>query len=700
MKRSLSLALSLIMLISLLPFNAAAAVKAPSAPKASATSTANTVTLKWKKVKGAAGYEVYSYKNKKYKKISTLSKAKYTVKKLSPATGYVYAVRAYKKSGKVKKYSKYSKLVKIATKPKTPSGLYLKGSTFASINIGWKKVSGATGYTVKYSTDSTMKNGVKTAVSATNSIRLKDLNDNTSYYYCVSAYKTYAGKNYTSSFSNKAIGKTNEIPAKQKTNINTSKTYQTIDGFGTSAAWNFQKIGGWENTEDILKYLYDGKSGIGLNIYRYNVGAGSRGDEGITGAWTSTDTFIESVDTENGTITYDFTKDAEAQKCLKIAKKLAGSDLRVTLFHNSPPVEMTINGKAYCSYNTAETAEEMETNLAVENYPLYSKFCCDVADYFVKSGYRVTDVSPMNEPVYSWCCNEEGKISQEGCHYTPSQASQLYAQMINAAKGKSYKISMFEAGAAEGGVENGEKTVLNRYLAAIMGNKTNSAYFDTVSMHSYWSDKERKQLCREFINSAYPNMKIACTEYCQMTNDWATGVHDISEPLEWWNPERNGLGIEYGIQMARTIYEDLTVLNCTEWSWWLGVSNGYYPDGLVYIDNTDEDHSIIQTSKRLWCLGNFSKFIEEGAKRIDVNSVSDKLLSCGFINKDNSVVIVYINLTEKSVPANMCLRGYENYMAYVTNDSKDLALYSSGDFENGKAITIPAESVVSVIVTK
>ena len=440
-------------------------------------------------------------------------------------------------------------------------------------------------------------------------------------------------------------------------------------------------------------YSFDGwfnSSGTPINA---NTKVQTPSDHTLSAHWTA-NTYTVSLNANGGSvsssskkITYDFTKDAEAQNCLKLAKKYAGNSLRLTLFHNSPPVEMTVNGKAFCNSGVS--------NLASENFGLYSDFCIGVADYFVKQGYRVTDVSPVNEPIYGWDGN-----NQEGCYYEPEQLSQLLAIMASKARGKSYKISMFEAGAAEAELENGETPLNIKYFKAITGNKTNSAYYDSVSVHSYWSNKERKAAFRSFINKYNPNMKIACTEYCQMTNDGSTGVYDISSPLADNDPERNGLGIEYGLQMARTVYEDLTVLNASEWDWWLGVSNGYYPDGLVYIDHNDSDDSVVLTSKRLWCLGNFSRFIKEGAKRIEVTSVNDKVLSCGFKNPDGSVALVLINTTENNYGTNICLDGYSSYKTYITSASKDLAYSTGGTFEKGSAVSLPAKSVVSVIITK
>ncbi|NOR65500.1 MAG: hypothetical protein GQ468_05735 [Candidatus Scalindua sp.] len=43
-------------------------------------------------------------------------------------------------------------------------------------------------------------------------------------------------------------------------------------------------------------------------------------------------------------------------------------------------------------------------------------------------------------------------------------------------------------------------------------------------------------------------------------------------------------------------------------------------------------------------LGHFSKFIRPGAKRIVSSSNKDGLLATAFLNKDNSIVIIVLNM--------------------------------------------------------
>jgi hypothetical protein len=279
--------------------------------------------------------------------------------------------------------------------------------------------------------------------------------------------------------------------------------------------------------------------------------------------------------------------------------------------------------------------------------------------------------------------------------------------MILKAKDKPYKISMFESGSVEGQYEvnndgsyalnsDGSKksTTMSKYLDAIMSNKTCEEYFTSISTHSYWSSTATKKAAAQYLCANYPNLSVACTEYCQMTNDENSGVFDLLNTLE--GVDRNGYTIDFGIAMAKVMYDDLTILNATEWDWWTACSNGIYTDGLVYIDNSD--HSNIKTSKRLWCLGNYSKFIDEGAVRVKITENQASILSSAYKNPDGSLVIVYINEGKSDMTVNINASGYKTYDTYVTDASRDLELYQSGTYSVKNNVTIPARSVTTVVL--
>lgn len=485
-----------------------------------------------------------------------------------------------------------------------------------------------------------------------------------------------------------------------ETVIDEAVTYQTMNGFGASACWWSQEVGTWENCEQVLSYLYGDENGIGLNIYRYNLGAGTKGDDRIELENRKTECFLQP----DGT--YDFSADAGAQNALAAAKKLAGDDLRVTLFCNSAPVSLTKNGKGY-SDPVTDTEAPYVTNLAEENYDAFADYCYTCADYFLGQGYRVTDVSPINEPQYAWrpTANADGSymMNQEGCYYSKTEATKLLSAMVSRFSGsaveeKGCKVSMFESGSAEG-----QGSASAAYLDCLLGkgpkyvfnNKTLRDYFDTVSTHSYWSSTETKQEAAAYLQEKYSNYDVVCTEYCQMTNDENSGVFDLiqNEPNG-----TNGMSIEYGVAMAGVILDDLTILNAKEWDWWLGCSYGVYPDGLVYI-NAD-NHSDIQTSKRLWCLGNFSKFIEEGAVRLACSSGVEGLESVAFRNTDNSLVLVYVNESTENKTTALPFAAESGFSVYTTDSTHDLANTAVCAPGSDTGVTVPAQSVVTVVVDR
>lgn len=170
--------------------------------KATKTTT-TTVTLSWDKMKGASGYVVYKYypSTKTYKKLKTVTGTTLTVKDRKSGTKYYYAVKAYTNSETGKIYGSYSKVLTTSTKPSKPTITLKAGIDKATVS--WKKVSGASGYEIQYSTSSKMKNVKKVTVKKGSTLKktIKSLKTGKKYYIKVRAYKTVNSKKVYSSWS-------------------------------------------------------------------------------------------------------------------------------------------------------------------------------------------------------------------------------------------------------------------------------------------------------------------------------------------------------------------------------------------------------------------------------------------------------------------------------------------------------------------
>lgn len=176
------------------PVSPAASVKNVSGLHAAPETS--SVKLTWKKVSGAQGYFIYQYSGKKWKKIATVktNKPSYKVTKRKAATGYRFAVKAYKtQNGKTIASKSYTSLY-TATKPTAIKVRVTAGKKKATLK--WNRVKGASGYTVYYKTSAKGAWKKLKDVKGASYIR-KNLQTGKTYYFMVKAYKTYKGQRYT-----------------------------------------------------------------------------------------------------------------------------------------------------------------------------------------------------------------------------------------------------------------------------------------------------------------------------------------------------------------------------------------------------------------------------------------------------------------------------------------------------------------------
>ena len=155
-----------------------------------------TATVTYK-AKNAEKYRIaYRLRNGKWK-YATTKKLSYTIKNLKAKGLYDIKVAGINKDGKVGKYSAISRryMRKTSFKVKASKG---------TIKVTASKMSGITGYQIRYSTKKSMKGyktvTVKTAKALNKTI--KSLKKGT-YYVQVRPYKTVSGKRYVGTYQQK-----------------------------------------------------------------------------------------------------------------------------------------------------------------------------------------------------------------------------------------------------------------------------------------------------------------------------------------------------------------------------------------------------------------------------------------------------------------------------------------------------------------
>ncbi len=162
------------------------------------------------------------------------------------------------------------------------------------------------------------------------------------------------------------------------------------------------------------------------------------------------------------------------------------------------------------------------------------------------------------------------------------------------------------------------------------------------------------------------------------------------------------LTIDSALNLAEQIYEDMTILDVVSWQYWIAVSCYDYRDGLIYVDNATHKVSI---PKRLWAMGNYSKFIDPGYVRVESKSVAG--LSCSTykgVNEDGEHELVIVFVNKQTKPINVDFSGfdtsaYNRISVNVTDRTRNLEEVFYGKYSADVAVEIPRKSITTVVIS-
>lgn len=437
--------------------------------------------------------------------------------------------------------------------------------------------------------------------------------------------------------------------------INAAQVYQTIAGFGASDCWTPAYVGKhWTTGRDAISQLLfspeieNGQpKGIALSMWRVNLGGGTAG-QGEQSGIEDKSRRAESYLTDE--LTYDWNRCEGQRYFLGRAKELGCPS--IVLFSNTPPVQYTYNGKGF-------SARGASSNLKEQHYADFAAYMAAVAKHYTEQGYPVTHISPVNEPQYNW----EG--GQEGSGWTNEQIATLARQLDDAltrAGLSETDILLAEAGDWEylykTKSDANRSNVINDFFtpgtAAYVGNLPHVK--NLICGHSYWTD------------GTWDGMRTVRSQVAQAA---------AQKDLEVWQSEWSMLGDGYSssefvgydaasemdiaLYMSKVIHNDLTVAGVSSWNYWTamdvsrwGHKNRFLlislvPAGGEYGDI--EQEGTYQATSTLWVLGNYSRFIRPGYKRLGVSlNESRSFFGSAWISPGaDEVVAVYTNLSDKGV---------------------------------------------------
>lgn len=466
--------------------------------------------------------------------------------------------------------------------------------------------------------------------------------------------------------------------------INMNSTAQTIRNFAASDAWAVQFVGNWPDAKrnQMADWLFSMETtaegnpkGIGLTMWRTNIGAGSAqlGEaSGIKDEWRRAASPLLNDNSEL----------VKAQNWFLAAAKQRGVN-QFLAFYNSPPVNLTLNQKAFANNGVCNISE---ANMGEFAKSAVSSLKAIEAGAGIKFDY----LSPVNEPQWDW---SDG--GQEGNPYTNAEVSKIVKSFHQefVANNINTKLLIPESGHIRYLFPNSDKANKDDQVKSFFDPSSNeyvgnlSTVFKGVAAHSYFSTSpseqsinDRKKI-REVI-AAKDGLEYWQSEYCILGDNGG----EI-------NGSRKDLGMTPALYIARVIQQDLVYANATAWQWWISISPYDYKDGLIYIDKNKTDGNI-SDSKMLWALGNYSRFIRPGMVRVEAASNNNDLHVSAFKDAGGKLVLVVVNPSAIDKPLELTGLNKTEAITYTTSAMESLAKKTV----QLKDLVVKKSSVMTVVV--
>lgn len=492
--------------------------------------------------------------------------------------------------------------------------------------------------------------------------------------------------------------------------IDLTRTYQTIQDFGASDCWTAEYVSDYFSTtekEKAAKWLFSQQmdkngnpEGIGLSCWRVNLGASSA-EQGTNS--NIADETRRAACYQKSDLTYDWTRCDGQQWWMKRAKEY-GVD-HFLLFSNSAPVHMTKNGKANANNQT------ISCNLKDDCYDDFAEYLATVTKHFVDEGYNVTYIDPVNEPRFDW------KDGQEGSPWENTNIAQLAKQLDKSIANRSLstKILIPEASSWDlvyggtGRASNQIYAFFNRKSANYIGDLPSLA--KVVAGHSYWTFRTNADLkdIREKVRNEAAKYFLEV-----MQTEWS--MLDAAPETSAAFPEsyEKASKMDIALYMGKIIHCDLCYGNMSGWSYWTAFATERYSQkNRFYLirmnatgDTGDESYGDIKkggrltVDKNLWVLGNYSRFIRPGYKRVAIKGADDLngLMGSSWLSPDDkTLVTVFVNMSQasKKVGITVADNAIESMKAYLTD--KNYSLKYQPSLYDASQLEIPARSVVTVV---
>ncbi|XXX76812.1 glycoside hydrolase [Sorangium sp. So ce134] len=441
-------------------------------------------------------------------------------------------------------------------------------------------------------------------------------------------------------------------PGTELVTVDTSVLHQSFEGWGTSLCWWANHVGGWDEAKRnaVVDAVVDPVSGLGYNIFRYNIGGGENPSHQHMGQHREMPGFQGA----DGTFTWE--NDANQRAILlRIAER--GKDLIFEAFSNSPPYWMTSSGCASGSNGGGD-------NLKADHYDDFAHYLTEVVRHYKdEHGITFRTLEPLNEPYANWW---KSNGSQEGCHFDRASQEKIIQEVARQLTSKGLGETVVSA-SDENSMDDAVRNI------GAFGPETLAA-LQQINVHSY-AGSQRKEL-RELATRLGKRL-------------WQSESGPLGQTL---NDDTDA-----ALFMAERIIRDLRELKPEAWVDW---QSGDPARSWASFTLNDSQQSYTPI-KRFYMHASFSRYIRPGATFVEVDS-EDMVAA---VSADGSSLTVVVRNGDRNAS-----RGYTFDLtrlptvgvaaeALRTSRTEDLERLPDAAIEDYRlVVTVPAFSITTLVV--
>ncbi len=387
-------------------------------------------------------------------------------------------------------------------------------------------------------------------------------------------------------------------------------SFQSFIGIGgaltDAAAETFAKIPSDKQAEVLQAYFND-QSGIGYTLARTNIHSCDFSSESYT-----------YVDENDSSLQSFSVKHDEKYRIpfIKRAMEAAGGKLTIFASPWSPPAWMKTNHDMLHGGKLLPRFDQ-----AWANY--YVRFI----NAYAKEGIPIWGLTVQNEPMASQ--------TWESCIYTAQEERDFIKNFLGPTLQKSGLADIKII------IHDHNRDLMFQRASTILDDPDAAKYVWGTGFHWYVRD------CFENVarlKEAFPDKHLLFTEGC-------ADSFDMSRIHQW----------QWGEKYARSMVHDFNngAEGWTDWNVLLDEKGGpnhvgNYCYAPIHAD-TRTGQLIYMNS--YYYIGQFSKYIRPGAKRISASSNRDQLLTTAFVNPDGKLAVIVLNLTDEKIPYHLWIAG-------------------------------------------